>query len=80
MPILPRLLEVLEMLSDVEQKEILGEIIARRRPPGIPGAELIEWAKAYPIPAEELDLIEQAIQEEFSKIDRTEWDKSAFPD
>lgn len=59
----------LNKLSDEQQQQVLdfARFLARKKPVGVPGKELLKFGGT--IPKEDLEEMAKAIEEEFGKLD-----------
>ena len=64
-----QLLAQLDRLSDEQQQQVLNfaQFLAMKNPVGVPGKELLRFAGT--IPTDDLELMEQAIMEDYEKVD-----------
>ena len=71
-----QIIELLDLLSSEEQLQLLnfGKTLQSQLPPGIPGEVLVERAHKIDFPAEDLDEMRQAIEEDCGKIDWNGWE------
>jgi len=72
-----QIIEQLNRLTPDQQQKILNYARGLGRPRGTPGKEFIERTKDIHIDPEDLRLMEQAIEEEFERIDLDEWNLPA---
>ena len=68
------IVDEIQTLSAEEQRRVLEFMHSLRRPKGITGKEFIERTKDIRISSTDLELMRQAIEEEFEKVDPNEWD------
>lgn len=75
MPIREQIISQLDRLSPEQQRQLLDHSLSlqQRRPPGIPGDELIARAREINFSPEDLAEIIQAIDEDCERIDWNEW-------
>ena len=72
-----QIMSQLDRLTAEQQKLVLSYTKALTRPRGISGKEFIERTRDIHIDPEDLRQMEQAIEEEFERIDLDEWDLPA---
>jgi len=72
-PIIDQIVKQVETLTEEKQMQVLEfvENLQVSIPLGIPGKELLRFAGA--IPADEVDLMLQAIEEDCERVDADEW-------
>ncbi len=71
--IITKVVEQLETLPATLQQQVLEFIqtLKASTPPGVPGRQLLRFAGA--IPADDLQLMRQAIEEGCEQVDMNEW-------
>jgi hypothetical protein len=69
--------EQIQDLTEEEQRRVLEFVRSLHRPKGVSGKEFLERTKDIRISPDDLELMRQAIEEEFEKVDPNEWDLPA---
>lgn len=66
-----QIVNVVSRLSDQQQQEVLDFVMKLERPKGVPLSSLLDFVGS--ISAEDLKLMEAAIEEGFEKVNLDEW-------
>ncbi len=66
----------MEDLSEEELRRVLEFTRSLHRPKGISGKEFLERTRDIRISSTDLELMRQAIEDEFEKVDLNDWDLS----
>ena len=72
-----QIIEKLEHLTPEQQARALDFIASISLPPGTPGKEAVRLLSEIKIDLDDLQRMEQAIEEEFEKVDLNGWDLPA---
>ena len=72
-----RIADEIDDLSEEELRRVLEFTQSLHRPKGVSGKEFLERTKDIRISSADLELMRQAIEEEFEKVDLNEWDLSS---
>jgi hypothetical protein len=72
-----QIIEKLELLTPEQQARALDFIASITLPPGTPGQEAVRLLSEIRIDRDDLKRMEQAIEEEFEKVDLSGWDLPA---
>lgn len=72
-PILDEVIEKLKILPHDQQRRVLefARALVLSTPRGVPGRELLRFAGA--VPADEIQLMREAIEQDCERVDHDEW-------
>lgn len=69
-----QIISQLDRLSEAQQRQVLDFTRSLARPRGTPGKVLIERMRNVQIDPADLEIMRQAIEGEFEKVDLDDWD------